>query len=119
VDRWQERLAPLLEEEEKRPVFDIHEYGETVIKSLMEGISRTKNNDPSNKTISFAEVTAHASRYEVCRLFLASLSLGGSGNVNIFQPNNDKSAPLQLELLCRDIERPMETYLAPSVAETS
>ena len=37
VGDWQSRLSPLLEEEEKRPEFDIHLYGDRIMQTVMEG----------------------------------------------------------------------------------
>lgn len=98
----------MLEQEEERPVFDIFAYSNAVIASALEkGHDDTK----SNQTIvDFEEVTANCmAPYEVCRLFLATLSLQNSGNFRFI----DESS-LRMELLNADIERPMETYLAPS-----
>lgn len=128
VGHWQERLNPLLLEEEQRPEFDIHAYGRTVISSMEQEISRHNlnskqsmddtQNAPEN-TVDFRKVTRNCQQYEVCRMFLASLNLSNSGNVELAAESDDKCTSLELSLVRHDIERPMETYLAPSAVETS
>lgn len=121
VGTWQDRLAPLLEEEEQRPVFDIHAYGNTVIDKVTEEIQKlnpklTDMEAAPNKVVDFRDVTRQSPPYEVCRMFLASLSLSNSGNVELSCGNEDCTS-LQVKLLKSGIEHPMETYLAPSIAE--
>jgi chromatin segregation and condensation protein Rec8/ScpA/Scc1 (kleisin family) len=117
----------LLLEEEQRPEFDIHAYGRTVITSMEQEICRHSLNhksledtqDASENTVDFRKVTRNCQQYEVCRMFLASLSLSNSGNVELAAERNDQCTSLQLSLVRHDIEHPMETYLAPSAVETS
>lgn len=111
----------MLEEEAQRPEFDIHVYGAHVI----DRIEKTKdlNNDdgkPSKtRTIEFHSVTRDKKQYDVCRLFLASLSLSNSGNVRFTAPEGQVMTPdtLHIELLNSTVDRPMQTYLAPSAME--
>ncbi len=120
----------MLLEEEQRPEFDIHAYGRTVITSMEQEIRRHSLNsksksledtpdDVSENKVDFRKVTRNCQQYEVCRMFLASLSLSNSGNVELVAERDDKCTSLQLSLVRHDIERPMETYLAPSAVETS
>jgi condensin-2 complex subunit H2 len=120
VDQWQQRLQPLLQEEEERPVFDIHEYGHQVIESMENEITKTHvdTNEKPSLIVDFSRVTRHKPNFEVCRLFLASLSLTNSGNVRFVEISADGNS-LSMELLNRDVELPTENYLAPSVRETS
>lgn len=70
------------------------------------------------RIVDFRDVTSDSPSYEVCRMFLATLSLHNSGNLRFVQQQKQQAADLnsfQMELLRSDIERPMETYLAPSV----
>jgi condensin-2 complex subunit H2 len=112
VDQWQNKLRPLLDAEEQRPVFDIHQYGQAVIHDIQESVAAT-----NEKAVNFAEVTKHCSRYEVCRRFLASLSLVNSGNIRLVDNNDLSPDVVRFELVSSTIERPMETFLAPSVRE--
>ncbi len=120
VDQWQQRLQPLLQEEEERPVFDIHEYGHQVIESMADEITRTSldTNEKPSLIVDFSRVTRHKPNFEVCRLFLASLSLTNSGNVRFVETSTDGNS-LSMELLNREVDLPTENYLAPSVRETS
>ena len=42
VNQWQERLAPILEEEERRAEFDIHAYASRIIELAQQEIIRNK-----------------------------------------------------------------------------
>jgi condensin-2 complex subunit H2 len=121
VGKWQVTLLPLLEEEERRPAFDIHWYGETVIHKMERQItSMSAPNDCTikhNKTVAFRDISHDCQPFDVCRLFLAALSLSNSQNVKFTSDSTLNS--LQLELLSSDMERPMETYFAPSVMDTT
>jgi Condensin II complex subunit CAP-H2 or CNDH2, C-term len=90
-------------------VFDIHEYGQAVIRDIQCSVAAT-----NEKAVDFADVTRNCSRYEVCRRFLASLSLVNSGNIRLAK-NDGAPNVVQFELVSSTIERPMETFLAPSV----
>ena len=115
VGHWQDRLVPLLEEEERRPVFDIHEYGQKVVESMQENIQNHKTKNMEEKPlVRFQELTRNCPDHEVCRMFLATLSLANSGNLQLIDEVRN-GASLELELLDKEIERPMETYLAPSL----
>jgi condensin-2 complex subunit H2 len=116
VGEWQGRLIPILEEEEQRPAFDIHDYGETMIETMENEIKRhsLENADspevgkPANTTVDFRHVTRDCSRFEVCRMFLASLSLCNSGNITFIDTDKreETSSSLQMWLVSNDIERP-------------
>ena len=121
VDQWQEKLEPLLAEEEARPEFDIHEYGRTVLQSVGEALARDKVEvEPDESvpvpTVNFTEVTKDCPKYQVCRYFLASLCLCNTGNVLLEQAEGSTNN-LSVKLLTTDFSRPMETYQAPSAAE--
>lgn len=128
VRLWQERLEPILDDEDQRMAFDIHSYSETVISRVEKEVVRVSGDDMEEedgkegdvkkvKAVNFQELTRHQAQYEVCRTFMAALNLSNSGNVDLYQDKGSKSigrAPLLIKLLRTDIERPMETYLAPS-----
>jgi condensin-2 complex subunit H2 len=105
VDQWQSKLRPILDADEQRPVFDIHQYGKAIIQDIQKTFANTNQNK-----VGFADVTRNCPRYEVCRRFLASLSLVNSGNIRLVD-----GPDVQFELVNSNIERPMETFLAPSV----
>ena len=132
VRRWQEKLVPLLEMEEQRPPFDIHAYGNEMIQAMEWHIEQgrridndggmSKANDDS--VVDFRCMVEGCESFEVCRRFLATLSLSNSGNLRFLDPQRDNNsgivggstcASLKLELLSTDIDQPMENYVAPSL----
>jgi condensin-2 complex subunit H2 len=114
VRKWQEKIQPLLEEEEQRQAFDIHEYGLLIIKTLQELSAQRHDADGNDgdATVPFEYVARSCPKFDVPRIFLTTLSLCNSGNVSIDQD-------LNVQLLNPVVEHPMETYLAPSAREAS
>jgi len=76
VIEWQDRLAPILEEEETHKPFDIHAYG----RDILQAVDERKNEE---QVVDFATAVRGAPRYEVCRMFLATLQLANAGNLEI------------------------------------
>lgn len=118
VARWQAKLAPILEEEERRAEFDIHKYSENLLESAKQGLQRMKRKSDGSEhaattTVDFASVAKNCTKSDVCRLFLASLTLANSGNINI----KEGAPSYMFDLVSSNVERPMETYRAPSLAE--
>jgi len=132
VGDWQSKLSPILEQEEQRPEFDIHVYGDRIMQTVEDEIDRKKadsgqlklsakgSSSPTN-VVDFRAVTEDSEDYEVCRLFLSSLMLCNSGNVILSHEHEGAAVAspesLRIELLEGQVERPMETYLAPSVVD--
>ena len=126
VRQWQSRLAPILEEEEQRPEYDIHKYGERVIAEVRQKVTQRNETaklngieeNSTNEEIYFHSITRNCEKYEVCRLFLASLSLCNSGNVTLSDETGKVMTPdsLKIRILNSNVDRPMETYIAPSAA---
>ncbi len=121
VGDWQSKLTPILEDEAQRPEFDIHVYGEHVIESIQKNPDKydiLKGGSKNHKAF-FSSLTQTKKQYDVCRLFLASLSLVNSGNVQFNANEGEVMRPetLIIELLDSSIDRPMETFLAPSAME--
>ena len=106
VAAWQERLAPLLEAEERHLPFDIHRYSQRILTSLAShqpvaltpigpkkaavapppivgGKSTNAAAAGGDAVQPFGQLVRGVERYEVCRLFLASLQLANSGNVEL------------------------------------
>uniref|UniRef100_A0AAF5PJM1 CNDH2_C domain-containing protein n=1 Tax=Wuchereria bancrofti TaxID=6293 RepID=A0AAF5PJM1_WUCBA len=74
VQQWEEKIQPLLEEEETRREFNIHQYGTELLEQY-EGIGQTKT---------FTELMEHVStRYDISRYYLASLMLANTGNIEM------------------------------------
>lgn len=118
VGKWQAKLAPILEEEEKRAAFDILEYSKRIIETAQQGLQRIKRKSDgsthaASKTVDFESVTKDCSRSDVCRMFLASLSLANAGNLQIVEGASN----YRFDLLSVNVELPMETYQAPSLVD--
>lgn len=65
VQTWHDNLRPILEGEEKRTAFDIHEYGTRVL-NCFDSIGEHK---------SFKEVVSGLEQEEVARYFLSTLMM--------------------------------------------
>jgi condensin-2 complex subunit H2 len=118
VDKWQSKLVPILEEEERRSVFDIHMYSQRLIDSAKQGLQRVKRKSDGSieavpKSVDFETVTRHCTQSDVCRLFLASLSLANSGNLKIDENLNG----FRFDLLSSTVEPPMAMFKASSLVE--
>jgi Condensin II complex subunit CAP-H2 or CNDH2, C-term len=123
VSNWQNRLSPILRSEEKRKVFDIHEYGANVINVIehtqqKRSPSITSGDRAIHKQYEdFHDVCSGLPMFEVCRFFLASLTLCNSGNILFkdVEKREHPSSPLFVQLLKNQIDRPTESYLTPSL----
>jgi condensin-2 complex subunit H2 len=143
VDTWQQHLEPLLVEQDSRKPFDIHEYGRGILKGALRFLqpadqmrlrqAKSKENCMSSDDVdgpcasdpvSFSKITAGKERYDVCRMFLASLQLANSGNVTLLHKDFVEEKQMQqsgretLSMEIRDLRtrREMEDYMAPSAA---
>jgi len=102
VNEWQNRLGPILQEQDNRAPFDIHQYGGKIINKLastapprvQRSIAEQKIKEidaalrDSDVCLSFAQVVAGKARHEVCRMFLASLQLANNGNLQLMHGSN-------------------------------
>ncbi|XP_061617742.1 condensin-2 complex subunit H2 isoform X4 [Phyllopteryx taeniolatus] len=73
VQEWEDRIRPKLLVEERRPPFDISEYGDKIVSALV-AVGRRRD---------FASVVRGEDNIEVCKLLLASLQLANDGTVAI------------------------------------
>ncbi|GMF18144.1 unnamed protein product [Phytophthora lilii] len=124
VSDWQEKLTPLLKQQDAHPPFDIHHYGREIIVRLEEeqkhssldkhskSTKRDKNKrarldtspdeDDERETVPFETLVDGKSQFEVCRLFLASLQLANNGNVALSHAHTTAEhgqVPFQMQLL--------------------
>ncbi|KAK5877181.1 hypothetical protein CesoFtcFv8_026452 [Champsocephalus esox] len=73
VKVWEDQIRPELQLQEDRTVFDIHDYGERIVSSLVSvGKSRT-----------FASIVAGMDNFEACKYLLASLQLANDYTVDL------------------------------------
>lgn len=108
VGDWQDRMAPVLEQQEARPTFDIQLYGEHILDQF-EKIGREVDEesiDGGGKLVclSFREMVSQGSAFEVCRTFLASLQLAADGNVRIFTEAGPGTISEDIQLTCLNSE---------------
>lgn len=82
VSEWTKRLEPLLKEEEKAEVFDIHQYSDKLLTKVVEVLQEPENSK-SPDIVSFNEIVDGQSSSEVCRVFLACLQLANVGNLDV------------------------------------
>jgi hypothetical protein len=75
VLEWQEKLLPILEEEERHAAYDIQHYGRTILHTVDE-----KKNE--ERTVDFEQAVKGQPRFEICRMFLATLQLVGEPTHN-------------------------------------
>ncbi|KAL3505699.1 hypothetical protein ACH5RR_031081 [Cinchona calisaya] len=98
VSTWKQRIEQNLEEQDSRPSFDIHEYGERVMSKLcMEG-------DAGN-SMSFADVVKGQMKHDVARTFSALLQLVNNGDVEL-----EKSG-LDGQSICYSVENSFNVHL--------
>ncbi len=89
VHDWVKKIDPILEEEENRTPYDIHEYGDMVLDS-----AELKNSVPFSEIVQHCapvkeessdniHPSIHIPKYEVGRLFLATLQLANDRKIEI------------------------------------
>ena len=81
VREWQDKLEPILEEEDTHPSFDIRHYGDRMLHSLEQ--AQLEPSEVGGELVLFEEAVRGVEKWEVCRLFLATLQLANNGNVEI------------------------------------
>uniref|UniRef100_A0AAV1TB65 Condensin-2 complex subunit H2 n=1 Tax=Peronospora matthiolae TaxID=2874970 RepID=A0AAV1TB65_9STRA len=125
VSEWQEKLTPLLKQQDAHPPFDIHHYGREIIgrleeehksfsldklsgSSMREKLKRARLNVVSEEeeeerdTVPFETLVDGKSQFEVCRVFLATLQLANSGNVSLLHAHTTaehEQVPFEMQLL--------------------
>eukprot|EP00985_Skeletonema_marinoi_P018518 scaffold10366_cov111-Skeletonema_marinoi.AAC.6 len=128
VGAWQTGLAPLLEEQEERPAFDIHDVGRDILDTMESTLTNVRKRTSTGEKkvdklssqknrVGFSAIFAKdCEDYEVCRVFLSTLMLCNCGNIAIHNGGDGErlAKDLQVELLDAMFQPPMETYLAPS-----
>jgi len=102
---WHETLGPKLELVEQRGGFDIHEYGTKVLSKFPKDSRKT--------TIDFCDIGEGNTPEEVSRLFLSSLMLANSQNVEIgcSAPKNEALPMDQVSLTLLSTQRHHEHML--------
>eukprot|EP00727_Mastigamoeba_balamuthi_P005482 m51a1_g1553 hypothetical protein (1366) ;mRNA; r:5781-11319 len=87
ISEWHARLAPLLEEQEARPVFDIQDTGRAILDQLAE------DKVEEDKVVKFEEIAKGHKPWQISRMFLSTLLLINCKNIQV-----DSTAPLSFVL---------------------
>jgi Condensin II complex subunit CAP-H2 or CNDH2, C-term len=104
VESWQTKLETVLGDEENRREFDIQAYCKEILNKLLVvtevGKDKSSDVDMDQGKNKLNPVNFHAVmpdslfRYDVCRVFLASLQLANLGNVKIIPPGVDANSSI-------------------------
>lgn len=86
VSAWEDKLRPIFEEQATHPPFDIDRYGDNILSTYVENL------DSEEEVVTLATLAQNKPRYDVCRIFLASLQLANTGNIDIEGPNGTAAA---------------------------
>eukprot|EP00752_Nemacystus_decipiens_P010040 g8953.t1 len=79
----------------------------------------SKGDEPDLPVVDFGVVVAGKERFDVCRLFLASLQLANNGNVRLFHGDNaaeQETTPFELQLLTLQNSDNMAGCFAPTAS---
>ncbi|EGC35780.1 hypothetical protein DICPUDRAFT_97786 [Dictyostelium purpureum] len=138
VNEWNNRLMPILQEQDSHPSFDIHTYGNKFLYSMKpyatNKTNQLDNNDDTeieqnlddedtdptleiNKeaVVSFRDITKQSPVYEICRMFTSCLQLANNGNIEIIQPESkDDIEQLNFHLLTLKKKHDIEALMVPS-----
>lgn len=100
VSSWKQRIEQNLDEQDARPPFDIHEYGQRTLDKL----SREAEMGTS---ISFTDIVSGQEKHDVARTFSALLQLVNNGNVELDRGGGGCEG----EFLCYTGEKPFHVRL--------
>jgi hypothetical protein len=134
VREWQDKLDPLLKDQQSRSAFDIHSYEKQVLGIIGETGKLVQDQDGTQARLcSFSEAVALkpqvpatqllasiipsnlcALQYEICRCFLAALQLAADGNVVISSAS--AASDFSLTLHEGQLNQRVLQFTAPSVA---
>ena len=119
VRNWHETIAPKLDSVEKRGDFDVHDYGTNILSHFDSDDAWSSAAKVKKSTYNFKELVVGKSREEACRVFLSSLMLANTYNIDLKPVNcHSKELPMdniELTLLSktRHFQQLMD-YQAPS-----
>lgn len=116
VASWKAKIEPTLQEQEARPLFDIHALGAQVMASIQQAAPMPDTPDAPAPRVRFDDFMHDAPAYEVARAFAATLQLVNAGNVRVLEGSADEEAGhFTLELLQSTAAHvALDSYLAPS-----
>lgn len=105
VSEWKSRILPVLEDEEKRPNFDIRDFSNQLV-SKMDDFVQEKVGDntywePHDVSFEFKDMIKsleYVERWDIPRAFLAMLQLANEGRVHIQKTNDKGNSQFSLRL---------------------
>ncbi|XP_074429188.1 condensin-2 complex subunit H2 [Larus michahellis] len=100
IRRWEDRMGPLLQEQEDRATFDIHSYGDALADRCGD----------LGQWQTFASLVAGQPPFEVCRYMLASLQLANDYVVELAQEPGLEQALDTMRLRLLTHRRPHERF---------
>ncbi|OVA02618.1 Pectinesterase [Macleaya cordata] len=116
VTTWKQRIEHTLEDQDSRPPFDIHEYGERIMDKL-------SLEADSGGAMPFTDVVKGNEKHDVARTFSALLQLVNNGSVDLVRGESSGQTvcytatnPFSVRLLSRDRRR--EVHLRSSKKRT-
>ncbi|KAI3694280.1 hypothetical protein L1987_77244 [Smallanthus sonchifolius] len=98
VSTWKQKIEQNMDEQDARPPFDIHEYGQRTLDKL------SLKSDEEN-SLSFSDVVRGQEKHDVARTFSALLQLVNNGNVELIKGGTSG------ELVCYTVENPFQVRL--------
>ncbi|KAK9076088.1 hypothetical protein SSX86_004421 [Deinandra increscens subsp. villosa] len=98
VSTWKQRIEQNMDEQDARPPFDIHEYGQRTLDKL-------SHNPNAGDSLTFTDVVRGQEKHDVARTFSALLQLVNNGNVELLKGGSPG------ELVCYTSENPFHVRL--------
>ena len=105
VIEWENKITPILDEEEKQTGFDVCQYSNKLLSKLA---------SCPEETASFRNLVSGERKGEVSRLFLTSLMLSNSGNIELKGDDEKTECKLLSRKLFSDV---LEGYVAAGSEE--
>ncbi|PWA38230.1 hypothetical protein CTI12_AA583220 [Artemisia annua] len=103
VSTWKQRIEKNLDEQDARPPFDIHEYGQRTLDKLSQEAD-------VGKSLAFTDVVRGQEKHEVARTFSALLQLVNNGNVELI-----KGGGVNGQFVCYTGENPFHVRLLSNI----
>lgn len=102
VSGWRAKIQPVLDEQDARVPFDIHDYGQDILdrmSALSMGPGGGGLKSGAAPALGFGTIAPHQEQYDVSRTFSAMLQLINNGNILIRQGEGGSTAPFALTLV--------------------
>lgn len=93
VSTWKQRIEKNLEEQDARPPFDIHKYGERILDKL-------SVEQDQLSILSFGDVVRGQEKHDIARTFSALLQLVNNGDVDLVKSNPKGSFTCYSDVNC-------------------